>query len=172
MNFIAIYCIVNIKRAVHFFSRHTTQKCWLTCSRFGSRQYYSAYPPHNISKHFKRYICTQFLRTFTLHGTRVVISVPLSTKKSSTASRDSTYRAFNHGSSHYVPSASHSIMVSKSRWGPLSFNMGSKATLIILLKAICSKLFSGINTQTIPDVSNYHYQLHLYRGRQAHEGRP
>lgn len=81
MNFIAIYCIVNIKRAVHFFSRHTTQKCWLTCSRFGSPQYYSAYPPHNISKHFKRYICTQFLRTFTLHGTRVVISVPLSTKK-------------------------------------------------------------------------------------------
>lgn len=109
MNFIAIYCIVNIKRAVHFFSRHTTQKCWLTCSRFRSRQYYSAYPPHNISKHFKRYICTQFLRTFTLHGTRVVISVPLSTKKSSTASRDSTYepsimaaattlsQSFNHG---------------------------------------------------------------------------
>lgn len=101
MNFIAIYCIVNIKRAVHFFSRHTTQKCWLTCSRFGSPQYYSAYPPHNISKHFKRYICTQFLRTFTLHGTRVVISVPLSTKKIINGQPRLYIRAFNHGSRHY-----------------------------------------------------------------------
>lgn len=66
MNFIAIYCIVNIKRAVHFFSRHTTQKCWLTCSRFGSPQYvllqstffvhffvgYIIYPKMPSSAHF------------------------------------------------------------------------------------------------------------------------